>query len=260
VTQSTGPSQPENEAARRTLEKPRLQSYIKRFPGTFGLIGVTSLIYLAQMLSTWLVGVDLVLYIGAKINEAIFAGEIWRFITPIFVHAGIWHIFVNMYSLYALGPAVERFFNTQRMLVIYFFSGISGVIFSVSFTPSHSVGASGAIFGLLGSLGTFFFYHRKSLGPAGQTYLRQIALVALLNLALGLAPTIDNWGHLGGLVAGSFLAWYIGPQYEVMRLSSEEPPRLVDRRPWEELRSRIFVIAIAVVLLAYLATLSPFSR
>jgi rhomboid protease GluP len=233
---------------------------MKRFPATFALIGVTCLVYLAQILSTYLLQVDLVLYFGAKINEAIFAGEIWRFVTPIFVHAGIWHIFVNMYSLYALGPAVERFLGTRRMLIIYFISGISGVIFSVSFTSSHSVGASGAIFGLLGSLGTFLFYHRESLGRGGQTYLRQIVLVALLNLALGLAPNIDNWGHLGGLVAGSLMAWFIGPQYELMYLSSEEPPRLVDKRPWEEIRSRIFLIAIAIIFLAYLSTLSPLSR
>jgi membrane associated rhomboid family serine protease len=134
------------------------------------------------------------------------------------------------------------------------------VIFSLAFTPYPSVGASGAIFGSLGALGTFLFLHRDSLGAAGKAYLRRIAMVALLNLALGLAPNIDNWGHMGGLLAGSFLAWFLGPRLELNWVSHEESSRMIEGRPWREIWRRIFPAAILLAILAYLALISPFSR
>jgi rhomboid protease GluP len=258
VIQNSLPPQQRMETGPRSFERPTFRQRFNRFPATFSLIGFTVLIYLAQEISVQLLGDDLVLYYGAKINEAIYAGEVWRFITPIFVHGGIWHIFVNMYSLYALGPTVEGFFNTPRMLVIYFFSGISGVIFSLAFSPNPSVGASGAIFGLLGSLGAFLFLHKDYLGVAGRTYLRQIVIVALLNLGLGLAPNIDNWGHLGGLLAGVALTWFLGPRFKAGWVSDNEPVKMVEQRPWSEVWSRTIPAATVIVLLAYLATLSPF--
>jgi rhomboid protease GluP len=199
------------------------------------------------------------MYFGAKINEAIHAGELWRFITPIFVHAGILHIFVNMYSLYALGPTVENFFSTPRMLVIYLLSGVSSVTFSLAFSSYASVGASGAIFGLLGALGTFLFLHREALGRIGKAYLRQIVIVALLNLGLGLAPNIDNWGHLGGLLTGIALAWFLGPRFEMSHVNSDEPIKMIEQRPWSAVWLRIIPATTVIILLAYLATLSPFA-
>ena len=243
-----------------TFVKPTFRDLLRRFPAAYALIGITILIYIAQEISLRLQGNDFVLYYGMKSNEAIFAGEFWRFVTPIFIHAGILHIFVNMYSLYALGPTVEGFFSTPRMLVIYLLSGISGVVFSLAFSPNPSVGASGAIFGLLGSLGTFLFLHKDALGPAGRTYMRQIAIVALLNLGLGLAPNIDNWGHLGGLLSGSVLAWFLGPRFEARWISNEESAKLVEQRPWKDVRPRAFLAASVIVVLAYLATLSPFAQ
>jgi rhomboid protease GluP len=260
VTQNFSQPQQRMQPEPRSLVKPSLRQRFRRFPAAFSLIGITFLIYIAQETSVLLIGDDLVIYFGAKINEAIYAGEIWRFITPIFVHAGIWHIFINMYSLYALGPTVEGFFSTPRMLVIYFFSGVSSVTFSLAFSPYPSVGASGAIFGLLGALGTFLFLHRESLGHAGKTYLRQIVIVALLNLGLGLAPNIDNWGHLGGLLAGIALAWFLGPRFEVSWISNDEPAKLIQQRPWSEVWPRTLPAAFVLILLAYLAILSPFGK
>jgi rhomboid protease GluP len=230
---------------------------IRQAPATFGLIGVTILVYLAQTILFELTRVDLISLYGMKINGAIVDGEIWRLITPVFVHAGLWHIFVNMYSLYALGPAVERLFGTQRMLALYLLSGISGVILSFGFSPYNSVGASGAIFGLLGALGTFIYRHRSRLGRAGRMQLRQIVLVTLLNLGLGLLPMVDNWGHLGGLMAGIALAWTLGPLLEVT-LSDDQRPKLVDQRPWQKVRLLTLVAAGFLAVLAFAASFSPF--
>jgi rhomboid protease GluP len=85
-----------------------------RFPGTFFFIAITVTVFLAQIAASQLAGYDMLLEYGAKSRAEILSGEVWRLVTPIFLHVGIPHIFVNMYSLYAIGPAVERFFGTPQ--------------------------------------------------------------------------------------------------------------------------------------------------
>jgi len=225
---------------------------LRRAPVTFGLIGATTTVYFFQLAGQLLAGQDLVLALGKKANELILAGQVWRLFTPIFIHAsplplpGPLHIIVNMYSLFALGPPVERFFGTPRMLALYLLSGISGVIFSLAFTPAPSVGASGAIFGLLGALAMFLYMHRRLFGQLGRMQLQQLILVGALNLAYGASnPGIDLWGHIGGLAAGAACAAYFGPQ-----LASQEalgiPLGLTDQRPWPEVWPRVAVAVLAV--------------
>jgi rhomboid protease GluP len=216
-------------------------------------------VYLAQVISQQMTGDDLPLLFGLKYNESIRAGQVWRFITPIFLHIGILHIFVNMYSLNVLGPVIERLFGSARMLVIYLLSGISGVVFSLAFSPYPSAGASGAIFGLLGAFGVFLFHHRKTFGQAAKDQLRQVAFIAILNLGLGLLPQIDNWGHLGGLLSGMALTWIIGPKYEVTWVF-EDRRALQDRRPWNQVWPFSLLALLAIFLLAYLAMISPFTQ
>jgi rhomboid protease GluP len=247
-------SQPPAEAQSDSLR------WLKQTPSTYGLIGLTLLVYATQVLSVELTGHDYVILYGAKINEAIVVGEVWRLVTPLFVHAGLLHVGVNMYSLYALGRAVEKFFSSKRMLALYLLAGISGVVFSLGFSPNPSVGASGAVFGLFGALGTFIYRHRSRLGRAGRMQLRQIILVILLNFGLlGRMPQIDNWGHLGGLLAGIALTWTLGPQLDVS-LSEGQRPVLVDRRPWHKVRVSTLLAAGVLAVLAFAATFSPFVR
>jgi hypothetical protein len=95
------------------------------------------------------------------------------------------------------------------MLALYLLSGISGVVFSLAFNRFPSVGASGAIFGLLGALAMFLYLHRGLLGPAGRMQLQQLVVVGALNLVYGaMNPGIDLWGHIGGLAAGAACAAY----------------------------------------------------
>jgi rhomboid protease GluP len=219
------------------------------------LIAVTVLVFLLQITAETLSGGDLLLYYGAKINANLAAGEAWRLLTPVFLHAGILHIGVNMYSLWALGPAVERFFGHARFLAVYLLSGIGGVLLSLVLSPDPSVGASGAIFGLLGALATFLYLHRATFGQLGAMQLRQLVFVALINLAMGLTPGIDNWGHVGGLVTGSLLAWFLGPRFSATFLPDGRP-RLVDVHPGHQISVRIGLAAVAVLLLAILAMMN----
>jgi rhomboid protease GluP len=196
-------------------------------------------------------GFDLVLGLGAKDNLALEQGQFWRFISPIFIHGDLIHVAVNMYSLFVLGPVIERFFGGWLMLVVYLLSGVAGVVASWYFTPQLSVGASGAIFGLLGALGGFLLVNRETFGVAGRMQFRQILIVALLNLTLGLSPGIDNWGHLGGLIFGVGLAWFICPQYQLASPSPDQPPRSVNRRS-ESLVRRSIVVGMALLLVLIL--------
>ncbi len=229
----------------------------KQFPGTFSLIAITLVVFLGQFLSVELFQIDWLLESGAKSGPEILSGEIWRFITPIFLHVTVPHVLINMYSLYAIGPAVERFFGTARFVAVYLLCGIAGVILSLAFSPYPSAGASGAIFGLLGSLGAFLYLHRGLFGRFGLIQLRQIVLVALLNLGLGLMPGIDNWGHMGGLLAGIALTFFLGPRFEAVWTSGENG-RLVDRQPWSAVRVLFLaasglISALALVVVFFLA-------
>lgn len=235
-----------------------LRARMSGAPGTFAIIGFTAIIFILQSASNLLLGGDLLLVLGAKVNSAILAGQIWRLVTPIFLHIGILHIGVNMYSLYIVGPPVERLFGLPRMVTIYMLSGIAGVAFSLAFSSVPSAGASGAIFGLLGALGGFLFIHRGLFGRAGSLQLRQIVLVAVLNLAIGLSPGIDNWGHLGGLLAGLALAYAVGPRYEAAMISFGQP-HWTDRRGWDQVWQRTLVSTAIVLLLCLAAAHSPFN-
>ena len=244
---SPEPSAPEGQA---TPAGP----FWSRFPGTFALIAFTILVFIAQQLYIQPDGNDLVLDYGAKSRVDILNGEIWRLVTPIFLHIGIPHIFVNMYSLYAIGPAVERFFGTARFLTTYLQAGIAGIIFSLALTRAESAGASGAIFGMLGALAAFLYRHRELFGRFGRLQLRQIILVALLNLGMGLMPGIDNWGHLGGLLAGAALGWWLGPRFEIVWIWSDQG-QLVDRSSWEQTRTGYLITAGLLSLLTVVSLL-----
>jgi len=224
-------------------------------PVTFGLIAATLLVFLTQMLSQSILGFDLVTLMGAKDNLAIATGQVWRFITPVFIHGGYFHLFINLYSLYAIGPVVERFFGPWRTLVLYLLSGTAGVLLSLSFSSYRSVGSSGAIFGLLGSLGAFLYANRSTFGQAGAIQLRQIVLVALFNLGLGLSPGIDNWGHLGGLIFGAGLTWFTGPNFAIVEDETAGRFILVDQQPWRRVWPKVLLSVVVVALLALFSLL-----
>ena len=101
---------------------------------------------------------------GANIKEAVVAGEIFRLITSTFLHASLLHLLFNMYALYIIGNQLESYIGKIKFLIVYLVSAISGSLMSCVFTTGISVGASGAIFGLLGSLLYFGYHYRVYLG------------------------------------------------------------------------------------------------
>lgn len=142
--------------------------------------------------------------------ELVQNGEFYRLFTCMFVHADILHILFNMIALYSIGPVVERYYGKSKFLLIYLVSGLLGSIFSGVFmtADSISIGASGAIFGLLGSICYFTYYYRATL----QGILRgSIMPVIIINLVIGfLSSSIDLSAHIGGLIGGILISMAIG--------------------------------------------------
>jgi rhomboid protease GluP len=195
---------------------------------TYTLLGVTILVYLAQVVTSKLLGVDVPQILGLKVNSLIVQGQIWRLFTPMFLHGSLLHIGFNMYALYLFGPGLERFYGHGRFLALYVISGFGGNVFSFAMSPAASLGSSTAIFGLLGAEGVFLYQNRKIFGRQTQKALQQVIMLAVINLAIGMSPGIDNWGHLGGLLGGVCFAWLAGP---VLRLEGVYPTYiLVDTR------------------------------
>lgn len=142
-------------------------------------------------------------------GPAVRAGQYYRLITGTFIHANIFHLFFNCYALTILGSQLESFLGKPKYLVVYLFSAVIGSLFSVTFAGNYySIGASGAIFGLMGSLVYFGYHYRVYLGNVIKS---QIIPLILMNLGIGfLVPGIDNSAHIGGLLGGALITVALG--------------------------------------------------
>ena len=180
--------------------------------------------------------VEVLVLMGAKVNDYIAQGEVWRLFTAIFLHGGILHLMFNLYALYALGPLLEGYTGHIRYTAIFLISGLYGSLFSYALSGPISVGASGAIFGLLGGTSVYFLKYHNNFGMQGRAILQNMAIVLVLNLVIGFSSGfIDNWGHIGGLVGGAVVTFGIMPRYRqpaVVRLGPQ-PLEVVDRRVQE---------------------------
>ncbi len=137
------------------------------------------------------------------------AGQYYRLLTGILLHGSIMHLLCNCYSLYVIGAQIESFLGKVKYFIIYLFSGFIGALFSITFGGgTASIGASGAIFGLMGALLYFGYYYRVYLGNVVKS---QILPLVILNLGIGfISPGIDNFAHIGGLIAGLLITMALG--------------------------------------------------
>ncbi len=152
---------------------------------------------------------------GAQVNLLVSEGQIWRIFTAMFLHFSIFHIGLNMLSLFFIGTAVEVFYGKWRYLVIYLGSGIAGGITTYLLMPPNVIaaGASGAIFGVFGALGIFYVLNRRALGAFGGGAIMNWLFFLGLNLVWGFAtPGIGIWDHIGGLVAGMIIGALLMPR------------------------------------------------
>ena len=174
---------------------------------TYVLIGICFLMFVLSNMGS---DIYILIKFGANVGDLVRTGEVWRLVTHMFLHIGIFHIFFNMYSLYYIGPRVEDFFGKWKYLVIYLGSGICGGLLSISMYEGNivSAGASGAIFGLFGALLYFGYNYRGYIGNIIQS---QILPIVIYNLFLGFfIDGIDMWSHIGGFIGGIIISNMLG--------------------------------------------------
>ncbi len=175
------------------------------------------------MITYWLIAVNVILYfvpvLFGQYNDlinnysiwgpAVRDGQYYRLLTGIFLHGGFFHLLFNCYALYVIGSQVENFLGRFKFLIIYLAAGISGALFSTIFGGNYaSIGASGAIFGLMGALVYFGYHYRVYLGNVVKS---QIIPLIVINLVLGFCVSgIDNFAHIGGLIGGTLTSIALG--------------------------------------------------
>lgn len=151
--------------------------------------------------------------LGAKWNYGIKHGEYYRFITCAFLHGSIVHLLLNLVTLNAFGKELETIFGRFRFLLIFFISAWGASLTSFIFSPYLAIGASGAVFGIIGSL-TMFFYKQKDKLVNSDAKFKSMYTLAGLNLIFGfLIPNIDYLAHIGGLITGGAISYFISPDY-----------------------------------------------
>ncbi|MDA3027083.1 MAG: rhomboid family intramembrane serine protease [Actinomycetota bacterium] len=154
-------------------------------------------IYVAQIVFG-----DILISNFALFAPSISTGQWWRLLTAGFLHGSILHLLFNVYILWVLGSQLESILGKTKFIIIYFVSLISGSLASFLFSPfgTYSIGASGAIFGLMGAM--------LVVGRKKRLDISQVAVLVVLNVVIGFVLSGIDWrAHLGGLAAGSLIAW-----------------------------------------------------
>jgi rhomboid protease GluP len=175
---------------------------------------------------------------GALIPALVAEGQAWRLVSSVFLHSGFVHLALNMLSLYFLGSFVEVAFGRGRFLALYALSGLSGGIAYLYFGgfDSPAVGASGAIFGLLG--GVLGYALRRGTFSWQNPVIRQLLILLAINVYLGLSiPNVSNTAHMGGLAGGFVFGYLVATS-------------IYTRKTLRALSPALIVLGIEVLLLA----------
>jgi rhomboid protease GluP len=241
---------------------------------TYALIAINVAIFLLRAFSRQL---DTQLFIWGAIHppDILINGEYYRLFTGMFLHAGIFdplgnyelgfssHLIFNMYALYAVGASMERLFGHARFLIIYLLGGLTGSLLTTILSSSdvYSLGASGAIFAIIGAEFVYLYHHRKLMGAAGLARRRSLIVFAAITLVGGLISNlpgsvmqIDNWGHIGGLVGGLVLSWFISPILN-LRAHPDHPGEILgeDINPLSKRYWVVSVYTTALVVVLFVA-------
>ncbi|MGB9690000.1 rhomboid family intramembrane serine protease [Thermogutta sp.] len=163
----------------------------------------------------------------AIIREKVLAGEVWRMITSLFMHVDLAHLLGNMAALYIVGMACEHAFGPWQTVLTFSVTGLCGGFASLLVHPGPSVGASGAVFGVLGCVIGFFWRHRREVHLRDKRIGLALLAWAVYQILTGLTePMIDNAAHVGELIAGLVIGFLLPP-----RLLSKREPLALDGTP-----------------------------
>ncbi len=189
------------------------------------LLAILVIIYIPALLAPNIY--DWMMTWGSNEKSFVYEGQWWRLITATFLHAPlpiIIHIVFNGYALYTIGVELEAFVGKRRFVAIYAVSGLAGSVASFAFLPLNepSLGASGAIFGVVGALGVYYALNRRLFHRLGTVQLWTIIVVVALSVGMGFLQLnffngiiVDNSAHVGGLIAGAAMGFVLCPRYQL---------------------------------------------
>ncbi len=183
-------------------------SEFQKYRITYSIIILNLIVYLfSAFFSRDIIDMDMqtLVDMGALYGPlTVLKGEWWRLFTAMFLHAGMTHLLMNMFSLYLIGRGAEMYFDTKSYLSIYLFSGLLGGLVSLYVHPvSVGIGASGAIFGVFGALAGFFLAHRERIQEHTKAFMKDFGIIIVINIVIGLSiPSIDMSAHIAGLFVG----------------------------------------------------------
>ncbi len=193
---------------------------LRRRPyATWVMLALVATMHLITELSGGSNDPDVLWQLGAMDGQQIAAGEYWRLLSAMFLHSGWMHFGLNAFGLFVVGQLLEPLYGHSRFTAIYILAGLAGSVtsyaFNLSLMPNAiGMGASGALFGVLGALVAFFLSHRNQLGDMGRRSLVGLLLLAGVNLVFGLVTAgVDNYAHIGGFVCGFVLGLAFSPSY-----------------------------------------------
>jgi rhomboid protease GluP len=211
---------------------------------TYLIIAINALLFILLEWNGGSKNANVLIEFGARFTPLIREGQYWRLLTNIFLHAGYLHILFNMYGLFNLGSVLERVYGPTRFLFLYLCSGIAGSVISWLATQSLSVGASGAVFGVAGVMVVYGFKHKNTIPREMTSSFGKGALPFIaLNLYLGFShPQIDNYAHIGGLLAGMCLSALMNPADDPFLRSITTKHRF----GWSNLAMQLASIAVLV--------------
>jgi membrane associated rhomboid family serine protease len=187
-----------------------------RARGDTGLISATTAVILLTVavsfacFTEW--GADNLVPILELDKQAVANGEYWRLLSVTLVHASFIHLGFNMYALWLVGPIVERYYGSAIFLLMYLLTAAAGSVASFLWSAGPSVGASGAIFGLIGVLIAAQRTHDPMVDRRTRQLISQLIPLVIINLVFNLFQGyIDIAAHVGGLLAGLYLGWLLAP-------------------------------------------------
>lgn len=182
-------------------------------PATLSLIGVLVAVFAWQIATgAFQTSVGLV-DAGALVRDRVLDGEYWRMLSSTLLHGGFDHLLGNCVALYILGLAGEHALGGRRLLLIYVMSGLAGSLASMLTGPGPSVGASGAICGLMGAVVLILYKYRHVYHVRDKEIGLVLAGWGAYTIFVGaIDPRVDNWAHLGGLIGGALVASAVRPK------------------------------------------------
>ena len=182
-------------------------------PATLAVIGLLVAVFAWQLGTGALQSQASIVDAGALVRSRVLEGEYWRLFSATLLHGGADHLIGNCLALYVLGMAGEHALGAWRMLVLYVASGLAGSVASVLTGPGPSLGASGAICGLMGGVILILYRYRRVYYVRNKEIGLVLAAWAAYTIFIGaIDPQIDNWAHFGGLLGGAVIVLGVRPR------------------------------------------------